>query len=179
MKNSKAKLILHPVRMKIIQSLLGGQKLTVQQMLDVVKDVPQATLYRHLNKLLEANIIMVVEEHQVRGTVEKVYAVNLQNAVVTADELKQTTKEEHLNYFLTFLMNQLGSFEEYLNGKDIDLLKDGLSYRQTKLHLSDEEFFDFITEIRNVYEKATQKTPSPERKTRNVATIFIPENNKD
>jgi DNA-binding transcriptional ArsR family regulator len=175
MKNSKAKLILHPVRMKIIQSLLGGQKLTVQQMLDVVKDVPQATLYRHLNKLLETEVIMVVEEHQVRGTVEKVYAVNLRNAVVTADDLKQTTKEEHLNYFLTFLMNQLVDFEKYLNQNNIDLLKDGVSYRQTKLHLSDEEFIEFITEIRNIFEKAAQKTPSSERKTRNVATIIIPE----
>ncbi len=179
MKNSKAKLILHPVRMKIIQSLLGGQNLTVQQMMDIVKDVPQATLYRHLNKLLEAEVIMIVEEHQIRGTIEKVYAINLQNAVITADDLKQTTKEEHLNYFLSFLMNQLGTFEKYLAGDDIDFMKDGVSYRQTKLHLSDEEFIEFLTEIRNAFEKATQKTPSPERKTRNFATIIIPENKKD
>lgn len=178
MKNSKAKLILHPVRMKIIQALLGGQKLTVQQMLDIVKDVPQATFYRHLNKLVDAEVITVVEEHQVRGTIEKVYAVNLQKANVTADDLKETSNEEHLNYFLTFLMNLLGDFEQYLQGDNIDLMKDGVSYRQTKLHLNDEEFVQFITEIRSVYERAAQKTPSLERRTRTVATIIIPEKEK-
>ncbi len=178
MKNSKAKLILHPVRMKIIQSLLGGQKLTVQQMLDILKDVPQATLYRHLNKLVEADVICVVEEHPVRGTIEKVYAVNMQNANVTAEDLKHTTKDEHLNYFLTFLMNLLGDFEQYLQGEQLDFYQDGVSYRQARLHLSEEEFIEFVMDIRNVFENAAQKTPSPERKARNIATIIIPENKK-
>ena len=75
MNQSKMKLILHPVRMKIIQSLLNGKNLTVQQLSQRAKDVPQATLYRHLNKLLEADFIQVVQENQIRGTVEKVYAL--------------------------------------------------------------------------------------------------------
>ena len=75
MNQSKMKLILHPVRMKIIQSLLNGKNMTVQQLSQRAKDVPQATLYRHLNKLLEAELIQVVQENQIRGTVEKVYAL--------------------------------------------------------------------------------------------------------
>ena len=75
MNQSKMKLILHPVRMKIIQSLLNGKNMTVQQLSQRAKDVPQATLYRHLNKLLEADLIQVVQENQIRGTVEKVYAL--------------------------------------------------------------------------------------------------------
>lgn len=176
MKNSKAKLILHPVRMKIIQSLLSGQKLTVQQMIEIIKDVPQATLYRHLNKLVEADVITVVEEHQVRGTIEKVYAVNMQNANVSAEDLKHTTKDENLNYFLTFLMNLLGDFEQYLQGEHLDFYKDGVSYRQARLHLSDEEFIEFVMDLRYIFEKASQKAPSPGRKARNIATIIIPEN---
>lgn len=79
MKMSKIKLILHPVRMKIIQSLINGKKFTVNQIAERVKDVPQATLYRQLNTLLEADLIEVVQENQVRGTIEKVYALKEQS----------------------------------------------------------------------------------------------------
>ncbi|UHA58283.1 helix-turn-helix domain-containing protein [Metabacillus litoralis] len=74
--DSKAKLILHPVRMKIVQTLIGSKEYTVQQIAARLTDVPQATLYRHLNKLLEAEVLKVVKENQIRGTVEKIYALN-------------------------------------------------------------------------------------------------------
>ena len=56
MNASKIKVILHPVRMKIIQALIG-KEMTVQELSQWTEDVPQATLYRHLNKLLDAGFI--------------------------------------------------------------------------------------------------------------------------
>ena len=57
MKESKISILLNPIRMKIIQTLLVGQRLTVQQMNERLPDVPPATMYRHLNKLLGAELI--------------------------------------------------------------------------------------------------------------------------
>lgn len=42
---TKVDLLLHPVRLRVVQALLG-QEMTPQQLVDALGDVPQATLYR-------------------------------------------------------------------------------------------------------------------------------------
>ncbi|MGJ7918975.1 helix-turn-helix domain-containing protein [Neobacillus sp. LXY-4] len=174
MKMSKTKLILHPVRMKIIQSLINGKKFTVNQIAERVKDVPQATLYRQLNTLLEADLIEVVQENQVRGTIEKVYALKEQS-VHSMEEFLSLNKEEHLELFLTFTTELVGQFENYLAQDDIDLVKDGAGYRIAKLYLTDLEYLDLVKGIGSLIQKASLNEPSPERKAKNIATIIIPE----
>ena len=51
----KGKINITSVRMKIIQLLVNGKRMTVQKFAERMEDVPQATLYRQLNKLLEAD----------------------------------------------------------------------------------------------------------------------------
>ncbi|PLT32118.1 helix-turn-helix domain-containing protein [Bacillus sp. V5-8f] len=173
---SKTKLILHPVRMKIIQSLIG-RELTVQQLAARIKDVPQATLYRHLGKLLEADLIKVVQENQIRGTVEKVYALKEQT-VTSQEEFFNLSKEEHLELFLTFAAQLAGLYENYLNQEDIDLVRDGVSYRVANLYLSDTEFLDLVQKIGGLIQEAALNDPTPQRKARNFASIVIPESRK-
>ena len=174
MKQSKTKLILHPVRMKIIQSLINGKQLTVQQISERVKDIPQATLYRQLSTLLEADLIQVVQENQIRVTVEKVYALKEQS-INSQEEFLNLSKEEHLELFLTFTTQLLGLYENYLNQGDGDLVRDGAGYRVAMLYLSDEEYMELMKNIGSLIQKATLNEPSPERKAKNIATIIIPD----
>lgn len=174
MKHSRTKLILHPVRMKIIQSLINGKQLTVQQISDRVQDVPQATLYRQLTTLLEADLIQVVQENQIRGTIEKVYALKEQT-INSQEEFLNLSKEEHLELFLTFMTHLLGLYENYLNQGDVDLLNDGVGYRIAKLYLSDEEYMELVKNIGSLIQKAALNEPAPERKAKNLATIIIPD----
>lgn len=175
--NEKANLILHPVRMSIIQVLVGGRKLTVQEMGKYLTNVPQATLYRHLNKLVDGGIIESVEQNQVRGAVEKVYALS-SNSAITTKEFMESSKEEKLGVFIQFVNGLINSFGSYLEQENIDLVKDGMSFRQVDLHLSDQEFVEFVQSLRAVYQKYMQNTPEKDRKKRTVATIMIPEAGK-
>ena len=59
---TKADVLLHPVRLRIVQALLPRRQLTAQEIGRHLGDVPQATLYRHLNKLLDGGIIEIVHE---------------------------------------------------------------------------------------------------------------------
>jgi DNA-binding transcriptional ArsR family regulator len=174
MKNSKTKLILHPVRMKITQSLLNGKKLNVQQIAEILKDVPQATLYRHLNKLLEADVIEVVQENQIRGTVEKVYGLREQ-PINSPEDFLNFSKEQHLELFFTFTTQLLGLYENYLDRGEVDLLKDGVSYRVANVQLTDEEYMELVREMGALIQNAMLNERTPERKSRNIATIVIPE----
>lgn len=171
---SKMKVILHPVRMKIIQALINGKEMTVQELSKWAEDVPQATLYRHLNKLLDAGFIKVVQENPVRGTVEKVYALKELDIKSQEDFLK-LTKEEHLELFLTFTTQLMSLYESYLSQKKIDLVKDGVSYTIANLNLTDQEFMELMQGIGTLIQSALANEPTPERKPRNIATIIIPD----
>ncbi|KKI90195.1 transcriptional regulator [Bacillus sp. SA1-12] len=171
---SKAKLILHPVRMKIVQTLIGGRELNVQQIAQKLTDVPQATLYRHLNKLVEAEVIQVVKENQIRGTVEKIYSLG-ESDLSGQEELEDVTGEEHLTLFLTFMTHLLGKYESYLNQGEIDLYKDGVGFQEALVYLSDEEFQEFLKELSALMKNVIENEPAENRKVRHIASIFIPE----
>lgn len=171
---SKINTILHPARMRIMQSLLGSKELTAYEISQRVPDVPQASLYRHLNKLLEAEVLEVVKENKVRGTMEKVYALSNQLETLTANEVKEASRQDHFGFFFSFLTNLLGDYEQYLQQENIDLEKDGVSYRQVSIFLSDEELKDLLTEMRTIVGKVMDNEPTTERKLRTISTIVIP-----
>lgn len=60
----KADALLHPVRMRIVQVPAQGRALTAQQLAEALTEVPQATPYRHLQKLVESGVLIVVDERQ-------------------------------------------------------------------------------------------------------------------
>ncbi len=170
---SKADLLLHPVRMRILLAL-AGQRLTAQQLAEALPDVAQATLYRQINKLAQGAVLAVVEQRPVRGTVEKVYALVGQSANLSGDELGGAGREENLRYFLTFLVGLLGDYERYLRRETIDPLADGVGYRAVPLHLSDEEFVQMVVALNTALLPFLQHAPAPGRRARLLATISIP-----
>ncbi|WP_413309705.1 helix-turn-helix domain-containing protein [Bacillus sp. 1P10SD] len=174
-KESTVDVILHPVRMRIIQSLIN-QQLTAQQIKDLLSDIPQASLYRHIKKLVEAELIHIINEIPNRGTVEKVYSINDPNKMTLGiEEFNKLSKDEHMGLFIKFMANLMGEYDRYLKQEKIDLAVDGVSFRQTSVYLTDEEFADFIKELVSVYSKVSQNTPETGRRRRTLATIIIPE----
>ena len=91
---SKTDLIMHPIRIRILLALVD-RKLTPLQLGEQLADVPQATLYRHLNKLMQGGLLEVIEERPVRGTVEKVYGLN-QNAAaqIVSVNMENASKDD-------------------------------------------------------------------------------------
>ena len=171
---SKIKNLLHPIRMNIMQSLLGEKELTTQEISQIITDVPQATLYRHLNKLHAAGLIKVVDHNKIRGTVEKTYALSKQLEAMTRQEMRQASRQDHFEIFFSFLTLLLTDYEKYLQQEQIDLEEDGVSFRQASLYLSDEELTDFIEDFRKILSRAMQNKPAPERKLKTLSTIILP-----
>jgi predicted ArsR family transcriptional regulator len=161
--------------MKIVQALAVGQRLTAQQIGERVPGIPSATLYRHLGKLLEAEIIAVVEENQVRGTIEKVYGLS-DNANRGADEeIRNATREDQLKYFFAFLVNLLSDFDSYIGQEHYDLARDGVGYSQAMIYTNDEEFHELIKTMGDLIMRLSANTPGEGRKARSLATIIIPQ----
>lgn len=175
MKTSSFDLLLHPIRMGIVQNLIGDRRMNAQQIGELMPGVPQATLYRHLNKLLEVGIISVVEENPVRGTVEKVYSMVSKAMEAVNEEAMKLTADDHKRYFFTFMTGLMEELEKYFDNKNTDVLKDGLSYRRGRYYMNEEEYAAFIDDLKNAFGKVIGNTPAPGRKARTIALVMIPD----
>jgi DNA-binding transcriptional ArsR family regulator len=176
-------LTLHPVRMRILMLLSGSPGLTPQQMADQMRDVPQATLYRHINRLFQGRLLSIVEERPVRGTLEKVYALNTASnrqppsAEEVLNAVNQLSKEDHLRYFTAFMLTVLDDFSRYLNHREdgkLDLAADGVGYHKLTLFLSDEEFAAFSAALNQALAPFLQMENAYGRKKRMFSTIMMP-----
>ncbi|GFN30048.1 helix-turn-helix domain-containing protein [Paenibacillus xylaniclasticus] len=174
MEQSQADLILNPIRMRIIQALLSDNRTTLQ-LAERLPSVPQATLYRHLNTLLKAGLIHVVEERRVRGTKEKVYALAANAAELTPDDVTEASSAKHMELFLKFVASLLGDFGAYVNQEKYNLKEDGISFRKVELYLTDEEYIGLLTEQRERMKQYADNGPSDGRRLRMISTVVIPE----
>jgi len=147
---SKIDLLLHPIRIRIIMALTG-KPLTPGQIALEITDVPQTSLYRHINALLEGGILNVVDERPVRGTVEKVFALVEGSTRLRPDEIEAVSDEDHLRYFIVFLSSLLQDFTSYLErhqGTD-ERMKD-MVYNKVALYLTDEQFHNVTEQFRSL-----------------------------
>jgi DNA-binding transcriptional ArsR family regulator len=172
-------LVLHPIRMRIIIAL-AGREMTAQQLAEMLGDVPPATLYRHLNRLTKAGVLMLVAERQVRGTLEKVYTLSRQYMNLGEEEFAGLSREDHLRYFTTFIATLLDDFSRYVNNAEsFNLRADGVGYQKILLELSDEELAGLAKGISSAVIPYLNNQAAPGRKRRIFATIFMPDMGND
>jgi len=169
-----ADLLLHPVRLRIVQAFLGDRALTTSELAAELSDVPAASLYRHVARLVDAGVLAVVAERRVRGALERTYVLRLSAASIGLDEVEAMSADEHRQTFLAYVAGLLGDFDRYLEREDIDLLRDGVSYRMAGLWLDDAEFADLMRDIIRVLQPRLANPPAPGRKRRILYSILLP-----
>jgi hypothetical protein len=169
-----ADLLLHPVRLRIVQAFLGRGAMTTVALRGELPDVPAATLYRQITVLLEGGVLKVTDERRVRGAVERTLVLHTAAANVTAEDAAAMSVDEHRRAFLTFVAALLGDFDRYLHRGDIDLARDLVGYRQAAMHLSDSEMEDLLADLRGVIEPRLRNAAAPDRVRRILTTILMP-----
>lgn len=169
---TSADLLLHPLRLRIIQAFLGDRELTTGQLAAELDGVGSATLYRQVATLAGAGVLTVVGERPVRGTVERTYA--LSTVEEPGDESQVFSGEDHRRDFLAFLAGLLSDVDRYIDAGDVDLERDGAGYRSVGLWLSDDEFTAMITEIGAAVQARAANGPAAGRTRRILSTVLIP-----
>ncbi|RVW02098.1 helix-turn-helix domain-containing protein [Rhodococcus xishaensis] len=169
-----ADLLLHPIRLRIVQALLGGRQLTTAALAAELPDVTSATLYRQVATLTDARVLDVVAMEKVRGAVRRTYALRSEAGRISPEELATMSPDEHRQAFMAFLAGLLSPFDAYLSRHDRDFTQDGVGYTQTALSLSDSEFEQFLDELRGVIERWGELGPAEGRTRRLFSTIVMP-----
>lgn len=169
-----ADLLLHPVRLRIVQAFLGDRALTTSELSAELSDVPAASLYRHVARLVGAGVLAVVAERRVRGALERTYVLRLSTASIGLDEVEAMSADEHRQAFLAYVAGLLSDFDRYLDRGQIDLLRDGVSYRMAGLWLDDAEFLELMQDIARVLQPRLANPPGPGRKRRILYSVLLP-----
>lgn len=172
---STADLLLHPVRLRVLQAVLDGRALTTSEIGARLADVPTTSLYRHVAALAAAGVLEVVEEQRVRGAVERTYRLRVAAASVDADALAAMTTEDHRRAFTAFVAGLLAEFDRYLERDRVDPLADQVSFRQVALWLTDAETIELLEEVRAAFAARADRGPGDGRVLRLLSTVLVPQ----
>jgi DNA-binding transcriptional ArsR family regulator len=172
-----ADLLLHPVRMRILQALFDADPLTTSQLRDRLPDISPATMYRHIAVLAEGGVLEVVEEKRVRGTVERSYRVRKEEASVDPAARAAMTREDHQRAFTTFATSLMSDFDRYLAQENADPHLDGVVYRQAAVWLTEEEFAEMVEEIEHAVVSRIGRAEDG-RIRRVVSLVVVPDETK-
>lgn len=173
MSNSKADLITHPIRARLLLAI-KGRTLTTQQIAALLPDIPRASLYRHIRELADAEVLIVVEEMRIRGTLEKTYAVRPEATVLTPEDMANTSNEEYLRLITSFLGAMKDVYQTYLaepqDGKPREMFA-----RAVSLYLTTEESQALKQELLELLQRLEANKPTPERRRRLFCLLGVPD----
>ena len=161
-------ILLNPARSRIIQYLSVHQVATAAELVSFMTDVSRTTLYRHLNILTENDVIKVVSEKRVRGSVERTYSLNLETIS------KENTKENATRNAFGFLMKIYADFDMYFQNENANPAADKIFLSNVSLLLSDEEFNDLLIQFNTLLKNNLNNEPNEYRKQRSISFISSP-----
>ena len=170
--SSIADVVLHPVRLRIVQQL-GGRSLTTAQLRAMLPDVTQATLYRHVATLVDAGILTVVDERRVRGAVERTLALGERMAHVDHAELRAMTDAQLRSAFLTFLGSVAADFDRVVDSGE-EGLRDFVGFGRVPLYVDAADLAaiqEGLSRLLSPY--LTERDAAQQRVS--LATLLIPE----
>jgi len=168
------RLVLHPVHLRILVAV-QRRPLTTAQIAVELPTMPQATLYRHISKLVAGGALVVCDERWVHGARERTYTVPPEGAYISREKLTRLPKGEIINYFNQFLSLLSDGFSRQVEGAAKDRLgRDQVRFYVETLHLTENERAILLDDIRARIAQAAQLPASPDRRRQMVAHISFP-----
>jgi DNA-binding transcriptional ArsR family regulator len=171
---NRADAVLHPVRFRII-TLVTGRRMSTQKISAALPDVPQASVYRHISRLVEAGVLTCKEEPGSRGQLERLFTVpSPEAATLTVEDTAAVSLESNLQYFTSYCTLLMSKGRDFLIRKARDGVS-GASYAVEALYLSDAEFDHLLAGLQALESLAQSYKPAPGRRRRLLFTALIPE----
>ena len=171
--SSIADVVMHPVRLRIIQQL-GGRSLTTAQLRAALPDVTQATLYRHVATLVDAGILSVVEERRVRGAVERTLALGERMAHVDQTELRAMSDAQLRSAFLAFLGDLSADFDRFVDSEDATL-RDFVGFGRVPLYVDATDLAAIQAGLSELLAPYLSQADGEGRRRVSLATVLVPE----
>lgn len=174
MNKNVAECFANPIKCKLLLETYEKGRTTAKQLAEKYSDVAHATLYRYLRKMTADGILKIVEEHQVRGTVEKVYAVTDDFMVDAKKMVEENDGQAYMMMFTQFVTALTEEFREYTSRTDLNILQDGSGFTVAPIYATTEELKAALIEISKIINPLFGNQKTPERELHSIAIITTP-----
>ncbi|MFO7887982.1 MAG: transcriptional regulator [Eubacteriales bacterium] len=174
MENKIVKELLNPTNMKIVMYLMENEYATKKDLEEVVSEISQASLYRHLKSLVKNEILKIHSKKQKRGTYEKTYRLKYNPNDKIGEIIKNGNRKEIYEIFYTYIMTQLIDFNNYLNRENFNLEEDRVGFRSFPLTLTDTEYVEMNKEIAILLKKYMDINPKKNSRLRKFSITSVP-----
>lgn len=160
------KLVLNPARLRILQYIRLHGSVRTSDIVKYLNDIPRATVYHHVKILEENNMIEVVKENRVRGTIEKVYALKEYTSSMEGETFVALSTAFHVG-----LMQEMN---EYFSRKDQYHKKDNVFFSSALLYMSDNEYESLLKNMADLLKPYIEQKPKSNLKLRKLSIISSP-----
>ncbi len=164
----------NPIKCKLFLEIQKCEKTTAKHLSETFSDIPPATLYRYLKRMTNDNVLKIVNQTQVRGALEKTYAIAIDLTKDFKEILDNNSGKAYMQAFLQYIIGFAELFQDYCKRDDIDLVKDKSGFSLSPLYLTDEELEMLIGNIQTVIKPYRNNTPATERKLHSIGVIISP-----
>jgi DNA-binding HxlR family transcriptional regulator len=162
---SRTSLVIHPVRLRIVQAFLNDRVLTTRELARELPSLPQATLYRQVATLVAGGALEIVGERQVRGSVERSYRLRRESASFTRESVEAMSHEEQRDAFTTFLGTLVSDFDRTPHDTPS-------AFVQLALHLTEPELTALNGELTEVLARYVALPAAHERRRFLMSTVL-------
>lgn len=163
-----SKILLNPVRHRIIQYYTLHESATVKQLSVDLNDIPIASLYRHMKVLSDHNILLKVAERKTRGTMEVLYSLN-PSWNCTSDNNERNVQVQRI------LADISARYNEYFAKENADSKSDFIFSTSAVMMLTDEEFKDYLKRVNEITQEYVSIAGKENSKLRHLIQFSVPE----
>ncbi len=163
------KVLLHPYRF-LIAATLAEKEASIKELQTKLTNIPQAAMYRSIQKLEDANLIKRVSEKKVRGTIQITYGLNFSLEKMQLDnESVETYLNAAYTVFFAYVHTKL---TEHMTIETQEDSKLGLSkFNSTKIKIDKDRMNEFV----KATEELIHKYSTSEGDVYTLTTFLVPE----
>ncbi|MFY1672346.1 helix-turn-helix domain-containing protein [Plantactinospora sp. WMMB334] len=166
--------VLHPVRLRIVHVLMD-RELTARQLRAVLSDIPQASLYRHVGRLVDAGVLRVTREERVRGGTQRTYTVVESAVILGPQDFDDASFADHQRYFAAFIGALIAGFEQYLRTTGAAPTRDGVVYQQIPVWVTPAESRQLTAAITDLLHPLRTRKGRQRRRRTTFAMVLHPD----
>lgn len=172
--DKKFKLSLKPINMMIIEYLEKHQMATSKAIIEHNQSFSQASIYRAIHELLEANIIAIEKEEKVHSVLERYFKLTYNVSEDIHDKLTQKDYDKLLAGVNIWMGTITQELQDYLNDwlQTDDPIRFGMG--KEILHLTDDDLIAFYREFYQLLEKYKAYPKKENAKNFSISASWVP-----
>ena len=167
--------IISPAKSQLLQAINYHERITAKELAQIVTQLPQATLYRYLNKMVKDGLIKVVAENQIRNVKEKVYAMAIDFEAENKKIAEDSSGESYLALFQIFTNGLHEDFKKHMStGNAAINRKFAYAFGALPITVTDEEAEELYKKIEALLQPYHDNPMTADRYLRNFALVVTP-----